>query len=161
MLSGAQVFGIVFSFLFIVCCAVALTVGVVFYRKYVCTRRVPTNHHHEIATTTPPASSWTRTNFHHAADPDTIIHAQMNETLSPLQHPMQSAAVEKDSPHLEAATHTGEAPPAYHTAALYQTVAPGTVTQFEDSIHKDSSSEAPPAYYYTDISGRNTACPKV
>ena len=75
--------------------------------------------------------------FHHTADPGVFMHAQM-----------QSAAVETDSPHLEAATHTGEAPPAYHAAALYQTVPSGTVTQSEDSVHKDSSSKAPPPYRY-------------
>ena len=65
----------------------------------------------------------------------------------------------EQSSHLEATTHTGEAPPAYHRAALYQTVTPETVTQSEDKTHKDGPSEAPPTY--TEIAGRNTVHSKL
>lgn len=166
-LSGAEVFGIVFSILIVVIgSAVALMVGIVCYKKGVCKpgpqSSSPNNRHLSPTITASTAATRrtnlglrshnvpNRTNFglsSHSA-PNTSQTMSYSFGLSRTQQP----PVAEVSPHLEAATHAGEAPPAYHTVAQYPSMTSEAYKNVTLSTRDSHPPVDPPAY--TDITGQ-------
>ena len=105
----------------------------------------------EYATATPPQFSLNGTDHvHHGQQPQ--------RPYQPLSYAHPDAAIlnHEEPPHLEAATHAGEAPPAYHAAVHYETI---TLEDYKSlklsectalySTKSDSGiteSDAPPTY---------------
>ena len=146
-LSSAQAGGIaagVIAFVYIV----AQFIGVICYKKGVCKKSTPRprpsqmrNNRQTPAVTTYPLTSFptvgsnamshtvsattpqfslngTQHPYHGQPEPQHLYQPQ------PYVHPDASILTLEEPPHLEAATHAGEAPPAYHTAVHYETMTP-------------------------------------
>lgn len=105
------------------------------------------------ALSTPVGSSATSHNVYAT----THVLLSQNQAQHPQPHVHPPTKTVGEAPHLEATTHAGEAPPAYHAAVHYQ-----TVTQEDDKnlkISRDSamysvksdngSTNAPPTYSET------------
>ena len=167
-LSGAQKFGIVFSILIVICCAVCQITGFICYKKGACKSATGSRHSPQHTTTfhrvNVPASSTTYNHYssnyasqNHTSDSPyatgPIYNSQIHYSFSSQQQTGNNLTTEPSAPPLEAVTHAGEAPPAYHIAVHYKTVTDPDkdVRLFRDSAlyeqpKTNTNSDAPPAY---------------
>ena len=140
--TSALVSGIaVAAFVVIVGCVVALLVGILCHRKY-CRRSTPRwrNNRQTPIRTYPLASFPTvdsNTDNSSVNVPGTSPYATATTAVSP----------DRTRQHLEAATHSGEAPPTYRAAANYKTMA---LEDYDSSLKPTDSdnigTDAPPTY---------------
>ena len=160
-LSRAQIFGIAFGVLVIACCAIGQVIGLYCYRDGACRSSTTYSSHHSSNHHAPHNHT---TDFH-LSSLYTVGPVSTSQTYYPSSSRQQTqpdnvynnnniiVTSEPSAPPLEAVTHASEAPPAYHTAVHYKTVAPDTedVQLSKDlalSDHPTSTTEsdAPPAY---------------
>ena len=164
---GSPEVGIVFSILIVICCAVCQITGFICHKKGICKSATGSRHSSQHTTTfhrvNVPASSTTYNHYssshasqNHTSDsPYTtgpIYNSQVHYSFSSQQQTGNNLT-EPSAPPLEAVTHAGEAPPAYHTAVHYKTVTDPDkdVRLFRDSAlyeqpKTNTDSDAPPAY---------------
>ena len=146
-LSSAQAGGIAASVIAFVCIIAAPFIGIICYRKGICKKSTPrsrpsqTRNNHQTPITTYPLTSFPINTMGHSVYPTayatTTPHFSLNGTQHPYHgqqpqhsyqpqpyvHPDASTLTLKEQPHLKAAaTHAGEAPPAYHAAVHYETM---------------------------------------
>ena len=175
-LSSAQLFGVIFSVS--AAAAIIITVSALIYykknngfRRPTCIRRSASN----TSGSTHPRESSSRINLRNSrpyrasaashiprsnSTPSGISSAPQNQySRIPLQQTEITLTTDEPPPsHVEATTHDGEAPPAYHTIAQYQTTTLNALTK-ETTPNKPPSitldtdpSVAPPAYSVTEDS---------
>lgn len=144
--SDPMVGGIIFGIVIVSGCAIATCIVIILYKKRVRAPQVLSSSSGDSTSTStvPPTLSTTNfgnQNLSYSSPPtDQTFSLSLNTRQLP----------QMVSPHLEAETHAGEAPPAYHTATKYPTVAydyykatQSTASSKEASDHHPS---APPAY---------------
>ena len=110
--------GIAVGVIAFVGCIFALFIGVVCYKKGVCKKSTPRpsrltrNNTYPTTYVTPAAPSGTQHLYQQPQHPYQLQPSNVHSTSTTLEEPS----------HLKAATHAGEAPPAYHAAMHYETV---------------------------------------
>ena len=144
-LSGAQIFGIAFSSIIIVCCGPCclciLIAGYICHKKGKTLRR---SYHSPL----PQAPQSHALNSHpYTAQELTNTSQTYPSSIAKLQQ----TDTEPSAPPLEAVTHAGEAPPPYHAVVHYKTVRPETkdVRLSSACTLTESRSDAPPVYKET------------
>ena len=117
-LSSAEAGGVAASVIIaFVGCVIAQCIGIVCYKKGVCKNSTPR----------PTVGSITMNSGYHVTTAPQIslngTHVLYQQPQRPYQPQHPATLTLEEPPHLkEATTHAGEAPPAYHAAALYQTM---------------------------------------
>ena len=139
-LSGAQIFGIVFGSLVVVCCGaccLCILVG------FICHKKQKSQWARSHRSLQPPPSQSRTVNISH---PYTVQEFSTNAShtyQSSVAARLKQADAEPSAPPpLEAAvTHASEAPPAYHTVMHYKTVDPDTIkdAQLSSAFTPDKS----------------------
>ena len=170
--ANAEAVGVVFGVTVIVGCVIAQVVAVICYKKGLCKNRniLPSvNNRHQATSTAYPHASASSTTFNGSRSHTmytTTTTSRVDQTFpvsngSQHQPPHPTITVE-ESPHLEAATHAGEAPPAYNTAAQYKTMTPEAYKNLRLSsdsatlYSEHPNTEAPPAYIEINGQGENS-----
>ena len=152
-LSGAQIFGIFFGSLVVVCCGaccLCLLIGFICHKKLK-SKSTTRSGHRSFQLSPAPQSHNNITVSHPYTAPQELSTTDISHSYqSPIAR-LKEADAEPSAPPLEAAvTHADEAPPAYHTVVQYKTVdlnthediqLPGACTQTE--------SVSPPVYKET------------
>ena len=173
--ANAEAVGVVFGVIVIVGCVIAQVVAVICYKKGLCKKNrniLPSvNIRRQATSTAYPHTSASSTTFSGSRSHNmytTTTTSRVDQTfpvsnsLNGSQHqpPHPTIAVE-ESPHLEAATHAGEAPPAYNAAAQYKTMTPEAYKNLRLSsdsatlYSEHPNTEAPPAYIEINGQGEN------
>ena len=167
-LTSVQAGSIAVGVIAFVGCIIAQCVGIICYKKGVCKKSTPrpfqAGNNRQTPSTTypraPPGTTFGSNTINHNvyATPYYATTPQFspNGTQYLYQQPQNhlAAVTVGESPHLEAATHAGEAPPAYHAAVHYETM---SIEAYKNlklsrdsaifSANSDSgNTDAPPTY---------------
>ena len=145
--SGAQIFGIVIGGMLGVTIIVSLIAVICYKIKGHCQNSVHYSDRVTFVTARPHSTNTSSNSIGHYTPP------RHNHASSAINGTRTTTHTEEPS-HFGATTHTGEAPPAYHTAEQYRTMTAESYKNYmlsiinNNSTHNDIPS-APPAYIDT------------